>query len=143
MSGEEEGRVLGVAEERVGMGLEDRMGGERDRVEVSEFGMGRIGTLDRGSNSTPREDGCNVSGSLRLPVPRSEPLNQPSRNIIGSAAGNMDPDRFQRAGTGCEERNWRSGTGRRDDGVGCYTCGSTHREYVGECREQMTEDRKG
>ena len=107
MSGEEEGRVLGVAEERVGMGLEDHMGGERDRVEVSEFGMGRIGALDRGSNGTPREGGCNVPGSLRLPIPRSEPLNQPSRDIIGSAAGNMDPDHFRdvrKGGDGFERR---------------------------------------
>ena len=80
MSSEEEGRVLGVAEERMGMDLEDNMGRERDRVEVPEFGVGRTGVLDRGSNSTPREGGCNVSGGLRLPIPRSEPLNQPSRN---------------------------------------------------------------
>ena len=143
MSDEEDGKIHGVAEERLGMVLEDIVGREGDRIEVQEYGLGRSGPLDRGSGSAPPLDGCNVSGGLRLPLGRNEPLNQPSRDIIGSAAGNMDPDRFQRAGTGCEERNWRSGTGRRDDGVGCYTCGSTHREYVGECREQMTEDRKG
>ena len=48
MSGEEDGRVRGMAEERMGMVLEDIMGREGDRVEVQEFGLGRSGPLDRG-----------------------------------------------------------------------------------------------
>ena len=80
MSGEEDGRVRGVAEERVGMVLEYFMGREGDRVEVRESGLGRSGLLDGGSSSAPPGDGCNVSGGLRLPLPRGEPLNQPSRD---------------------------------------------------------------
>ena len=84
MSGEEDGKVDGLAEERVGMVLEDIMGREGNRIEVQEYGLGRSGPLDRGSGSTPPLDGCNASGGLRLPMGRNEPLNQPSRDTPGS-----------------------------------------------------------
>ena len=76
----EEGGVDGVVEEGVGGGDEDRMGGEGCRPEVQEYGVGRVGPLDRSADFTVPADGSNMSGGLRLPLGKTEPLNQPSGN---------------------------------------------------------------
>ena len=88
----EEGGVDRVVEEGVGGGDEDRMGGEGRRPEVQEYGVGRGGPLDRSADFTVPADGSNLSGGFRLPMGKTEPLNQPSGNIIGSAAGKFLPE---------------------------------------------------
>ena len=80
MSSEQGGKLEDVDEEGAYLGFEDVMGREGDRVEVSEYGAGGSGPLDRGSSNTPPHNGCNASGGLRLPLGGSEPLNQPSGN---------------------------------------------------------------
>ena len=83
----EEGGVDGVGEEGVGGGDEGCVGREERRLEVQELGVGRGGPLDRSADFTVAPDGSNVSGSLRLPLGRSEPPNQPSGNTPGSGDG--------------------------------------------------------
>ena len=83
----EEGGVDGVGEEGVGGGDEDRVGREERRLEVQELGVGGGGPLDRSADCTVAPDGSNMSGGLRLPLGKSEPLNQPSGNTPGSGDG--------------------------------------------------------
>ena len=130
------------------MDFEDITGREWNRAEMQECGVGMSGPLDRGSGSAPPNDGCNVSGGLRLPLGGSEPLNQPTGNKIGSTAGNIDSDQFQRAGNGYEENNWGR-EGRRKvlgngcaEGEDCYMCGGDHGAYTGGCKDRVRAERK-
>ena len=84
MWGGEEGGLDGVGAEGVGGGDEGCVGREERRLEVQELGVGRGGPLDRSADFTVAPDGSNVSGSLRLPVGRGEPPNQPSGGTAGS-----------------------------------------------------------
>jgi len=73
MSSEQGGKLGDAGEERKNAVLEDIMGREGNRIEVQEYGTGRSGPLSGGSSSAPRNDGCDASGGLRLPLGRSEP----------------------------------------------------------------------
>ena len=112
MSSSQGGKLVGVDEEGVDLDIEGNLGREGSGVGIQEHGVGGSGPLDRGSGSTPPDDGRNVSGSLRLPLGETDNLNQPSWSIIGSTAGNIDSDQFRGVGKGHQERNWRGATMR-------------------------------
>ena len=69
MSCEENGRVYGMAEEGLGMALEDYMGRERGRVEVQELGLGGSGPVDRARAAHPlvKEVTCQVVCDCHCP----------------------------------------------------------------------------